>query len=81
MDNKYKKLSVDFPADEYVYLKMTCAKKGVSIRDFVTRCLIRNIEEFEDELDAFAIDKITAEERKESIPFEKVKKDLGWDRL
>ncbi len=29
---KYKKLTLDFPAEEYVYLKMACAKQGVHKR-------------------------------------------------
>lgn len=47
---KYKKLSVDFPADEYVYLKMACAKQNISIKDFVTKAVIKSIEDYEDDL-------------------------------
>lgn len=77
----YKKLSVEFPAKEYVYLKMTCAKKGVSIKEFVNQAVIKSIQEYEDELDLIALQKITDEERKSAMPWEDVKKELGWDKL
>lgn len=81
MDKRYKKLSVEFPAEEYVYLKMTCAKKGISLKDFVNQAVIRSIEEYEDELDIKILEKVTKEERKNAQSWDDVKKDLGWDKL
>lgn len=52
MEKQYKKLSIDFPADEYTYLKMACAKQGISIKDFVTNAVVQRIEDYEDELTA-----------------------------
>lgn len=78
---RYKKLSVEFPAEEYVYLKMACAKKGVSLKEFVSQAVIRSIEEYEDELDLKALEQITEEDRKNAQPWEDVKKELGWDSL
>jgi len=78
---KYKKLSVEFPAKDYVYLKMACAKKGMSLKDFVNQAVIKSIEEYEDELDLIALQKITDEDRKSVTPWEDVKKELGWDKL
>lgn len=77
----YKKLSVEFPAEEYIYLKMACAKKGVSLKEFVNQAVIRSIEEYEDELDLKALEKITEDEREKAQPWEDVKKELGWDKL
>ncbi len=78
---KYKKVTFDFPAEEYVYLKMACAKQGISMKDFLTRSAIKSIEEYEDELDLMALQKITDEDRKNATPWEEVKKELGWDKL
>ena len=40
-----KKLTFEFPAEEYVFLKMTCAKQGVSMKDFITNAVIKSIDE------------------------------------
>lgn len=76
----YKKLSVEFPAEEYIYLKMACAKKGISLKEFVSQAVIRCIEEYEDELDLKFIKQITEEERKNAQPWDDVKRELGWDK-
>lgn len=78
---RYKKLSVEFPAEEYIYLKMACAKKGVSLKEFVNQAVIRSIEEYEDELDLKALEQITKEDRKNAQSWEDVKRELGWDKL
>ena len=31
---------------------MACAKQGISIKDFATRAIVRDIENYEDELDS-----------------------------
>lgn len=80
MEKQFKKVTFDFPAEEYVYLKMACAKQGVSMKDFLTRAAIKSIEEYEDELDLKALEKITDEERAQAQPWEDVKKELGWVR-
>ena len=77
---QYRKVTFDFPADEYVYLKMACAKQGVSMKDFLTRSVIKSIEEYEDELDIMALKK-AREERENSIPWEEAEKKLGWDKI
>ena len=78
---RYKKLSVEFPAEEYMHLKMACVRKGVSLKQFVNQAVIRSIEEYEDELDLKALKNISEEERKNAQSWDKVKKDLGWDDL
>lgn len=81
MPSNTKKLSVDFPSDEYVYLKLTCTKKGVSVKDFVNKAVMDAIDDFEDDL---ICKKILMEGRedisqKDLISWEDVKKKLGWD--
>lgn len=79
---QYKKLSIEFPAEDYVFLKMACAKQQVSIKDFVTQAVNARIDAFEAELDAIALEKTLKEENIESaISWEEAKKDLGWDKL
>lgn len=78
--NQYKRLSVEFPAEEFMYLKMACAKKGVSIKDFVTQSVIQSIHDYEDELDAIAYKKAKSES-KGTISWEEAEKKLGWDKL
>lgn len=71
---RYKKLSIEFPAEEYVYLKWACAKKGVSLKEFVNQAVIRSIEDYEAELD---VKQITEEDRNNAQSWEDVKKELG----
>lgn len=44
-----QRLSFDFPTDEHKYLKMCCAKLGVSIKEFVTKAIIEKVDSHEDE--------------------------------
>lgn len=80
--HEHKRLSIEFPVEQFVYLKMTCAKKGISLKDFVTEAVIHSMEEYEDELALKALNEsLTEENLKNAVPWEKVKKDLGWDKL
>lgn len=45
---KAQKLSFEFPVEEHKYLKMCCAKLGMSIREFVTQAIIEKVDEQED---------------------------------
>lgn len=47
MEKQYKRLSIEFPAEEYVYLKMVCAKQGISVKEFVTKSVMKSIEEWD----------------------------------
>lgn len=75
---KYKKVTFEFPAEEYVYLKMACAKQGVSMKEFLTRSVIKSIEEYEDALDVAALRR-AREENETPIPWDEAKKQLGLD--
>lgn len=82
MEKQYKKLSIEFPIEEYTYLKLACAKQGVSIKEFVTKSVIKTIENYEDELDLISLRKARAEENiKNAIPWDEAAKELGWDKL
>lgn len=74
---RYKKLTVEFPVEEYVFLKLACAKKGVSIKEFVNKAVMRSIEEYEDELDLKNLEQITEDDRINALSWEEVKKELG----
>lgn len=75
---QYKKVTFDFPAEEYVYLKMACARQSVSMKDFLTKAVIKSIEEYEDELDVAALKK-ARDENDIPIPWEDAKKQMGWE--
>lgn len=77
----YKKLSVDFPIEDYVFLKMACAKQNVSIKEFVNQAVIKSIDEYETYLDSLSLSEITQEEIDNAIPLDEVIKELGWDKL
>lgn len=82
MEKQYKKLSIEFPVEEYIYLKMACANKGVSIKDFVTQAVIIYIQEYEDQLDREAIEAARKSiEAHGTIPWEEMEKKIGWDKL
>ncbi len=74
------RLNIEFPSDDYSYLKMLCAEKGVSIKDFVVPLILKAIEEEED---ALLIRK--AQHRLKNInpadliPIEDAFKEAGWD--
>jgi uncharacterized protein (DUF1778 family) len=76
-----KKLTFEFPAEEYIFLKMACAKQGVSMKDFVTKAIIKSIDEYEAHLDSTSYQALTQEERDHAIPLEQLEKELGWDKL
>jgi len=82
MEKKYRKLSVDFPEDEYDYLKMACAKQRVSLKEFVTKAVIHSIEDYEDELDVSDLGKARKDVAESgAITWEELEKRLGWDKL
>lgn len=71
----YKRVTFDIPVEDYVYLKMICARQEVSMKAFLRNAFINSIEEA---LDIIALEKVTDDDRKNAIPWEEVKKELGW---
>lgn len=77
---KYKKLTFEFPAEEYIYLKMACAKQGVSMKTFLTKSIVKTIEDYENELDLHALDK-SKKENEKSVLWDDAEKAMEWDKL
>jgi len=76
----YKKVTFEFPAEEYLYLKLACVKQGVSIKEFITKAVLRDIHEYEDELDTKAFqEEYTEENIKNAISLDELDKIMGWD--
>jgi len=80
MDQPYKKVTFDFPAEEYMYLKMACAKQGVSMKDFLTKATVESVENYEDDLLCIKI-KNTPKDNEPTISLDELKRQLGWDTL
>jgi hypothetical protein len=59
---------------------MVCAKQGVSMKDFLTRSVIKSIEEYEDELDIMTLRRIR-NEKEPHLPWKEAEKTLGWDEI
>ena len=79
-NHQNKKLTFEFTAEEYVFLKMTCAKQGVFMKDFVTNAIVKSIEEYEAHLDCLSYQELTQEERDNTISLAQLEKDLGWEK-
>lgn len=79
---KYKKITFEFPIEEYVYLKMACAKQGVKMKDFLTNAVIRSVEDYEDELDRASLEAARKDiSENGTMDWEEMEKELGWDKL
>jgi len=76
----HKKLTFEFPAEEYIFLKMACAKQGISMKDFVTSAIIKSIDEYEAHLDSLSLQEISQEDLETAIPLDEAEKMLGWDK-
>ena len=74
------RLNFEFPREHYPYLKMVCAQKGVSLKDFASELLIREIEEYEDRLLAKkAQERLDEMDESENIDFDDASRLAGWD--
>jgi hypothetical protein len=74
------RLNIEFPSDEYTYLKMVCAGKGVSIKDFVVPLILKAIEDEEDVLLVKnAQQRLKSIDLDELIPIEEAFKEAGWN--
>lgn len=76
------RVSVDIEEEDHRYLKMCCAKLGVSIKDFVLKSIINSVDAQEDEWwlelpETKELLKDSQEGRIEFIPFEEVLKELA----
>jgi hypothetical protein len=74
------RLNFEFPREDYPYLKMMCAAKGVSFRELATELLQNAIEEYEDlKLAKKARERLDTLNPKEHISIDKAMKEAGWD--
>lgn len=74
------RMNIDFPSDDYTYLKMICAEKGITIKDFVVPIILRAIEEEEDALlIKKAKKRLKNLEISDLVPIEDAFKEAGWD--
>jgi hypothetical protein len=74
------RLNIEFPSDEYSYLKMLCAEKGISIKDFVVPLILRAIEKEEDSLlTRKAQIRLKNMNPENLIPIDDAFKEAGWD--
>ena len=74
------RLNIDFPGEEYIYLKMLCAHKGISVKDFVVPLIISAIEDEEDAMLAQkALVRMKNMDFKDLIPIEEAFELAGWN--
>jgi len=71
------RLNFAFPQKEYVYLKMMCAHKRTSIKDYASQALINRLEDDEDDLWAVHAEKeLENLSENDLISWDEVKKEL-----
>ncbi len=73
------RLTVDMSPDEHMYLKMACAKLGVSMREFLVQSAFKQIEDMEDEWfakKARGVLKDISSGKEKTISWEKMKKRI-----
>ena len=74
------RINFEFPKDQYPYLKLVCAKMGISMRQFATSQLLKAIEEFEDaELARRASLRLEEAKNEELIEWDEACRLAGWD--
>lgn len=74
------RLNFEFPRKEYPYLKMLCAEKDISLREFATDLLLRALEDYEDHtLSKKARKRLREIDEKDDIPFDKACDLAGWN--
>lgn len=74
------RINFEFPKEHYPYLKMLCAKKGVSLREYASDLLIQSLEDFEDaQLAAMADDRLKDFDEDNLISFDDACREAGWN--
>jgi hypothetical protein len=71
--HKTTRVSIDFPYEWHIFLKMYCAKKGISIRQYIIDTVLKSMDVESDEVD-------DATFKKAADKLLKDKSDL-WKRL
>ena len=79
-DRDTVRINFEFPKKHYPYLKMVCAKNRLSLKDFVTNLLIREIEETENiMLASKAQRRLNEMNENDNIDFNDASKLAGWN--
>ena len=74
-------LNFDFPKEIYPYLKLMCAKKGISFKDLATELILAAIDGYEDtELSEIAQKRLREMDSENNIPFDKAIEQAGWKK-
>ena len=74
------RINFEFPREEYPYLKLACAKLGVSLREFATKQLLEAVEEHEDLMLAqTASERLDALNEDDLIDWDDARRLAGWD--
>lgn len=75
------RINFEFPKKEYPFLKMMCAERGVSLREFATELLVQAIEEYEDhKLSRKARKRLKEMKPEDIISFDQAAKEAGWKK-
>ena len=73
------RLNFEFPRKEYPHLKMICAEKGVTFREFASELILQAIEEYEDRALAKRARKRLKEiNPKDNVSFDEATRLAGW---
>jgi predicted DNA-binding protein len=76
---KKARLTVDMSSEEHMYLKMTCAKLGVTMKQFLMKAAFEKMTDLEDEWLAEKADEVLDKLKKgesKTIPWDEAKKNL-----
>lgn len=74
------RINFDFPRKKYPYLKMICAVRRQSIKEFATQLLINALEDAENELSTLkAQERLEQISKDDLVSWEEARKLAGWD--
>ena len=73
------RLNFDFSKEQYPYLKFLCTKRGISMRQFITELVIKEIEQTEDlELAKLSDERAKTRADDDLIDWDEAQKLAGW---
>lgn len=79
-DKETVRVNFDFPKSKYPYLKFLCAQKGLSIREFMTTMVLREIEEAEELLlGRISDERISSRTDDDLMDWDEATKMAGWE--
>lgn len=75
-----KRLNIEYPHEEFGYLKLMAHKLNMSLKEFCTQKLMEAVEEEEDNLWADRLEKRIAEANPDDfVDWDEAMKVAGWD--